>query len=165
MFLHERLAISSWWRKKSGACSRVVERFRIDGFVCSFFSNPLLRRFSRPSLWHWVPAECIFESCSGEKFSAWKGYSIKSWNKLPTATVSFEEQTAVCVAITHPSMPNAWRRQPPKQHRDASPPEKGRGMTLEEFVEKGTMLMGGRTDDGVCILTSCLCAIIQLRCV
>ncbi len=47
---------------------------------------------------------------------SWRGYSIPDLDNLPMAFV--QEQTAVCVAITHPSMPNAWHRRPPYQYRD-----------------------------------------------
>lgn len=50
--------------------------------------------------------------------SPWRVYTIKGLDALPMATVGFGEQRGVCVAITHPSMPNAWRRRPPYQHRD-----------------------------------------------
>ena len=50
--------------------------------------------------------------------STWRGYSLKALDDLPMATVRFQEQTAVCVAITHPSMPmNARLRRPTYQHR------------------------------------------------
>jgi hypothetical protein len=49
--------------------------------------------------------------------SSWRGYTLQDLDDLPMATARFQEQTVVCVAITHPSMPNAWRRRPPYQHR------------------------------------------------
>ena len=50
--------------------------------------------------------------------SLWGGDALRCLDDLPMATVRFEEQTAVCVAITHPVMPmNARHRRPPYQHR------------------------------------------------
>jgi hypothetical protein len=37
---------------------------------------------------------------------------IQNLDDLPMATVNFQGRTAVCVAITHPSMPNARHRRP-----------------------------------------------------
>ena len=48
---------------------------------------------------------------------SWSKYALQGMDDLPMATVHLLGQTAVCVAITHPSMPNAWRRRPPYQHR------------------------------------------------
>ena len=48
---------------------------------------------------------------------SWRKYTLQGMDDLPMATVHLQGQTAVCVAITHPSMPNAWRRRPPCQHR------------------------------------------------
>lgn len=50
--------------------------------------------------------------------SPWRAYTIEGLDDLPIAMVDCDGQTAVCVAITHPSMPNAWHRRPPYQHRD-----------------------------------------------
>lgn len=48
---------------------------------------------------------------------SWRKYTLQGIDDLPMATVHIQGQTAVCVAITHPSMPNAWRRRLPYQHR------------------------------------------------
>jgi len=48
---------------------------------------------------------------------SWRRYALDGLDDLPMATVHLEGQRAVCVAITHPSMPNAWRRRPPYQNR------------------------------------------------
>lgn len=53
-----------------------------------------------------------------EAVEVWQGYSIPCLDELPMAKVRTENQDAVCVAITHPSMPNAWRRRPPYKHRE-----------------------------------------------
>jgi hypothetical protein len=45
--------------------------------------------------------------------SSWRGYTLQDLDELPMATVRLQGQTVVCVAITHPSMPNAWRRRSP----------------------------------------------------
>lgn len=52
-----------------------------------------------------------------ETLSQWRGYTLQHLDDLPMAIVHFQGRAAVCVAITHPSMPNAWRRRPPYQHR------------------------------------------------
>lgn len=48
-----------------------------------------------------------------EDLDEWRGYRIQHLDDLPVATVRFQGQAAECVAITHPSMPNAWRRRLP----------------------------------------------------
>jgi hypothetical protein len=59
-----------------------------------------------------------FLSCVWPKdLSSWKRHNLQGLDDLPMATVHFQEGTTICVAITHPSMPNAWRRRPPYQHR------------------------------------------------
>jgi len=50
--------------------------------------------------------------------SKWGEYSISCLDNLPRATVTDGSHSAVCVAITHPSMPNAWQRRPPYQHAE-----------------------------------------------
>jgi hypothetical protein len=52
-----------------------------------------------------------------EDISSWRGCTLQDLDDLPMATVRFQMHTVVCVAITHPSMPNAWRRRPPYRHR------------------------------------------------
>jgi hypothetical protein len=47
---------------------------------------------------------------------SWRGYSIPAMDDLPMAFV--QEQTVMCVAITHPSMPNARHRKAPYKNRD-----------------------------------------------
>ena len=52
-----------------------------------------------------------------EQLGQWRGYNISALDDLPMAAVSLGNKDAICVAITHPSMPNAWRRRPPYQGR------------------------------------------------
>jgi hypothetical protein len=52
-----------------------------------------------------------------EDISSWRGCTLQDLDDLPMATVRFQMHAAVCVAITHPSMPNAWRRRPPYRNR------------------------------------------------
>jgi hypothetical protein len=47
----------------------------------------------------------------------WRGCSISSIDALPSAAVEVKGHLAECVAITHPSMPNSWRRRAPYQNR------------------------------------------------
>ena len=55
---------------------------------------------------------------SSKKLDNWKGYSISSLDSLPLEAIRFLGKDTLCVAVTHPSMPNAWRRKPPYNHRD-----------------------------------------------
>lgn len=53
-----------------------------------------------------------------DRLGSWKGYSISCLDDTPMATVpAAHNNDVVCVAITHPSMPNSWRRRQPYQHR------------------------------------------------
>jgi len=47
----------------------------------------------------------------------WKACAISCLDDLPMAAVRFQDRPVLCVATTHPSMPNSWRRRPPYQHR------------------------------------------------
>ncbi|HEY4357449.1 MAG TPA: uracil-DNA glycosylase family protein [Acidobacteriaceae bacterium] len=51
-----------------------------------------------------------------ERVAIWSKYSIDSLDELPLAIISLPSNPLVCVAITHPSMPNAWRRREPYKH-------------------------------------------------
>jgi hypothetical protein len=51
-----------------------------------------------------------------KELSPWRGYTLQKLDELPIASVSLQSHAAICTAITHPSMPNAWHRQPPYQH-------------------------------------------------
>ena len=51
------------------------------------------------------------------QLSPWRGQSLSCLDDLPKAQVGLRDHQAVCVAVSHPSMPNAWRRRPPYQHR------------------------------------------------
>jgi hypothetical protein len=46
----------------------------------------------------------------------WRKCKLKSLDDLPKARVSFQEQSIICVGITHPCISNAWRRKPPYQY-------------------------------------------------
>lgn len=46
----------------------------------------------------------------------WRENTFRKLDDLPMATVYFQGQSAVCVAITHPSMHNAKHRRPPYQY-------------------------------------------------
>ena len=52
-----------------------------------------------------------------EQIGQWQGYKISALDDLPMAAVRVGDKDAICVAITHPSMRNAWRRRPPYQGR------------------------------------------------
>lgn len=45
----------------------------------------------------------------------WRGYSFDCIDDLPIARVTTEDHSAICVAITHPSMWNSAHRRPPYQ--------------------------------------------------
>jgi hypothetical protein len=45
----------------------------------------------------------------------WGERSLGCLDDLPKARVSYEDYSAICVAIAHPSMPNAFQRRPPYQ--------------------------------------------------
>jgi hypothetical protein len=51
-----------------------------------------------------------------KELSPWRGYTLQKLDELPMASVCFQSQVAICTVITHPSMPNAWRRQPPYRY-------------------------------------------------
>lgn len=52
-----------------------------------------------------------------EQLGQWRGYKISALDDLPMAAVSLGNKDAICVAVTHPSMPNARHRRPPYQGR------------------------------------------------
>jgi hypothetical protein len=53
-----------------------------------------------------------------DQLNKWHGCSLGCLDDLPKGEVEFEHHRAVCVGVSHPSMPNAWRRRPPYQHLD-----------------------------------------------
>jgi len=54
-----------------------------------------------------------------EELGPWRKYPVQNLNDLPMASVCLQEQRAICVAITHPSMAhNAKRRRPPYSGED-----------------------------------------------
>ena len=52
-----------------------------------------------------------------EQIGQWRGYKISALDDLPMAAVSLANKDAICVAVTHPSMPNARHRRLPYQDR------------------------------------------------
>jgi hypothetical protein len=51
-----------------------------------------------------------------KELAPWRKCKLKSLDELPKARVSFQEQSIVCVGITHPCISNAWRRKMPYQY-------------------------------------------------
>jgi hypothetical protein len=51
-----------------------------------------------------------------KELSRWRKYGMRHLDDLPMARIDFQNETAICVAITHPSMPNARLRRPPYQY-------------------------------------------------
>jgi hypothetical protein len=51
-----------------------------------------------------------------EELAPWRKCKLKSLDYLPKARVAFQEQSMICVGITHPSISNAWRRKAPYQY-------------------------------------------------
>jgi hypothetical protein len=50
-----------------------------------------------------------------EELAPWRKCKLKSLNDLPKARVFFQGQSTICVGLTHPCIPNAWRRKAPYQ--------------------------------------------------
>lgn len=62
----------------------------------------------------------------------WREYTFRKLDDLPIATVHFQGQSTIYVAITHPSMHNAKHRRPPYQY------EAGEiGLLIEARLESG----------------------------
>ncbi len=61
------------------------------------------------------PAAFLSHVCPGE-LSTWRKYGMRHLDDLPMAGIHFQNQAAICVAITHPSMPNARLRRPPYRY-------------------------------------------------
>ena len=51
-----------------------------------------------------------------KELAPWRECKLKSLNDLPKARVSFQEQSIICVGITHPCISNAWRRKAPYRY-------------------------------------------------
>jgi uracil-DNA glycosylase len=51
-----------------------------------------------------------------EELAPWRKCKLKSLDDLPKARVAFQEQSIICVGITHPSIPNARQRKAPYQY-------------------------------------------------
>jgi hypothetical protein len=50
------------------------------------------------------------------ELSGWRNCKISNMDDFPLQEVSIGERLLVCTAITHPSMPNSWRRSGLNQH-------------------------------------------------
>jgi uracil-DNA glycosylase len=61
------------------------------------------------------PAAFLSHVCPRE-LNTWRKYGMRHLDDLPMASIHFQNQAAICVAITHPSMPIAWLRRPPYQY-------------------------------------------------
>ena len=61
------------------------------------------------------PAAFLSHVCPRE-LGTWRKYGMRHLDDLPMASIHFQNRAAICVAITHPSMPNARLRRPPYQY-------------------------------------------------
>ncbi len=61
------------------------------------------------------PAAFLSHVCPRE-LNTWRKFGVRHLDDLPMAGIHLQNQAAICVAITHPSMPNARLRRPPYQY-------------------------------------------------
>ena len=71
-----------------------------------------------------------------EQLGQWRGDKISALDDLPMAPVCVENKEAICVAVTHPSMPNARHRRPPYRGRV------GEVHLLSEALQKSCLING-----------------------
>ena len=125
-FLHKKDPNKKPNKKKDSSSGPVDKWLKNEPLMesCLTFFNDTLTIF-QPKLIVALgkgPAAFLGHFCSkkldSDKLDNWKGYSISSLDSLPLETVRFLGKDTVCVAVTHPSMPNAHWRKSPYNDRD-----------------------------------------------
>lgn len=109
-FLHSGVGnlgpVQDWLRSRALMAS-CLEFFR---FTCSTIRPTLIVALG-------IGPAAFLSHVWPDQLAPWGRYALQHLDYLPKAVVELNGDQLVCVAITHPSMPNAWRRRPPYRHR------------------------------------------------
>lgn len=115
MLLYECVAIpTSGERKSSQTSTELLAKRRVfHGLLPPFFRLTIQKVKPDLIVALGVGPAAFLSYLWPESLMRWRGRSIKCLDDLPMGRVQLEAYSAVCVAITHPSMPNSFRRRPP----------------------------------------------------